>query len=72
MDDPNALGPSDVKLKHISTALEKVEPFHLRMRLQRQRFAGNAQLNPYAEAQALISRTVAIYLILHLSYLVLF
>ncbi|KAF2678333.1 hypothetical protein K458DRAFT_140691 [Lentithecium fluviatile CBS 122367] len=38
------------------------EPFHLRMRLQRRRFASNARLNPLAEAQASISRPAALYL----------
>jgi hypothetical protein len=41
------------------------EPFRLRMRLQRRRFASSARLNPFAEAQASIARAAALYLILY-------
>jgi hypothetical protein len=42
------------------------------MRLQRQRFASNARLNPLAEAQASISRPAVLHLSLYTSHHIVF
>ncbi|KAF2280032.1 uncharacterized protein EI97DRAFT_108351 [Westerdykella ornata] len=44
------------QLRATAVSPRHAEPLHLRMRLQRQRFASNARLSPLAEAQASISR----------------
>ena len=60
------------KTPHLYTALTIAvlmqEPFHLRMRLQRRRFASSARLNLLAEAQASISRPATLYLSLYPSH----
>jgi hypothetical protein len=48
------------------------EPFHLRMRLQRRRYANSARLNPLAKAQASISRLTTLHLGLYPSHHIVF
>jgi hypothetical protein len=50
----------------LTIAVLMQEPFHLRMRLQRRRFASSARSNPLAEAS--ISRPAALYLSLYPSH----